>query len=119
MSDQKEPFPDTSAWMKMAGHIIAKLTDHASDIRGQIVKVDEAIEKKRGEHRALAEELEDVEVAIKEAMTVAAELTPPPDHDQDIVEVVETAEGFGGALDEPERDANEVDGTEPEDEGDK
>ena len=71
--DQKELFPNTSAWMKMAGHIVAKLTDHASDIRSQIVKVDEAIEKKRGEHRALAEELEDVELAVKEAMAFAAE----------------------------------------------
>jgi predicted nucleic acid-binding Zn-ribbon protein len=102
--DQKELFPNTSAWMKMAGHIVAKLTDHASDIRSQIVKVDEAIEKKRGEHRALAEELEDVEVAVKEAMAFAAELTPPVDHEQDIVNIVEP-EGFGEAPDaeqEPE-----------------
>jgi len=96
--DQKELFPNTSAWMKMAGHIVAKLTDHASDIRSQIIKVDESIEKKRGEHRALAEELEDVEIAVKEAMAFASELTPPPDHDQDIVEVVQP-EGFGEASD--------------------
>lgn len=97
--DQKELFPNTSAWMKMAGHIVAKLTDHASDIRAQIVKVDEAIEKKKGEHRALAEELEDVEVAVKEAMLFSAELTPQVNHEQGIAEVIEIPEGFGEAPD--------------------
>lgn len=92
--EQTKLFPDTSAWMKMAGHIVAKLTDHASDIRSQIIKVDEAIEKKRGEHRSLAEELEDVEIAVKEAMAFAAELTPPVDTDTAIVEEIPDAEGF-------------------------
>jgi hypothetical protein len=63
----------------MAENIVSKLTDYSNSIIQEIERLDDQIEKKRGEIKGLKEKLEDVQLALKEAMKIHLELTPPID----------------------------------------
>ncbi len=92
--EQKELFP-------MAGHIVEKLTDYSGSIIREIERLDEAIEKKQGEIKALHEKLEDVQIALKEAAQIHAELTPKQEGPTELIDFVPprgeaVEDGFAG-----------------------
>ena len=77
-----------------AENIVARLTDYAVDIRGQVVRIDEAIDKKKGEIKALREKLIGIDKAIAEAQSFAAEMAPTSDPETEIPEIIPDTSTF-------------------------